>query len=105
MVIGAAVVTAGGHALARITGRFLPRLAIVPEPVQQAAREETPPLDPHAIDRAYRLHRARRRARVEHRRQLRQAGMRFWLVLVVLLALSILLALTLWSEIEQLFGL
>jgi hypothetical protein len=77
----------------------------VPEQLEQTARDEAPPLDPAAIDEAYRLHRARRRARVEHRRQLRHAGLRFWLVLVVLLALSILLALTLWREIEQLFGL
>ena len=77
----------------------------MPEQLEQTARDEAPPLDPAAIDEAYRLHRARRRARVEHRRQLRHAGLRFWLVLVVLLALSILLALTLWREIEQLFGL
>jgi hypothetical protein len=77
----------------------------VSEQLEQSAPDESPPLDPDAIDEAYRLHRARRRARVEHRRQLRHAGVRFWLVLVVLLALSILLALTLWREIEQLFGL
>ncbi|HEY7381432.1 MAG TPA: hypothetical protein VH572_09495 [Gaiella sp.] len=75
------------------------------EQLERIAQDENPPIDPDAIDEAYRLHRARRRARVERRRQLRHAGVRFWLVLVVLIAVSIVLALTLWREVEKLFGL
>ena len=33
------------------------------------------------------------------------AGMRFWVVLWVLLFASVLLALTIWNQIQQLFGL
>jgi hypothetical protein len=67
--------------------------------------EEPPELDPTAIDRAYRQHRAKRRARVEHRRRARWASVRFWIVLWVLLVLCVIAALTIWSQIEQLFGL
>lgn len=80
-------------------------MRFVPEQLEQAPPDELPPIDPVAIDEAYRFHRARRLARIERRRQLRHAGLRFWLVLVVLLAVSIVLALTLWREIEELFGL
>jgi hypothetical protein len=57
------------------------------------------------VERAYRLQRARRRARVAHSREKRRAGLRFLLVLVGLVALSIYLSLTVWSEVERLFGL
>ena len=67
--------------------------------------EEPPELDPSAIDRAYRQHRAKRRARVEHRRRARWASVRFWIVLWVLLVLCVIAALTIWAQIEQLFGL
>jgi hypothetical protein len=63
------------------------------------------PLNPLAVRDAYRLHRARRKARVEHRRRMKRAGMRFWLSLVVLLVASAALAITIWHEVQQLFGL
>jgi hypothetical protein len=64
-----------------------------------------PPYDPVAVDRAYLQERARRRARVERMRARRRASLRFWLVLLVLLTASVLLSLTIWREIERLFGL
>lgn len=67
--------------------------------------EEAPQLDPDAVRRSYHLHRARRRARLEHRRRSRWAGARFWLVLVLLVAACVVLALTTWREIGRLFGL
>ena len=63
------------------------------------------PLDPSAVDRAYLQERARRRARVERSRARRRAGLRFWLVLLGLVAVSVLLTLTIWREVERLFGL
>lgn len=84
------------------------------EDVREVAREEaaeapgpdgTPPLDPDAISRSYRLHRARRRARIEHRRRTKRAGARFWVVLVLLVAACVFLALTTWREVGRLFGL
>ena len=35
----------------------------------------------------------------------RRAGLRFWLVVIVLIAVSVLLTLTIWREVERLFGL
>jgi glycerophosphoryl diester phosphodiesterase len=52
------------------------------------AEDDAPPLDPEAIDRAYWHHRARRRARVEHRRATKRAGARFWLVVLILLGVT-----------------
>lgn len=69
------------------------------------AGDEAPPFDPVAVDRAYLAERARRHARIERSRARRRAGLRFWLVLLVLLAASLLLTLTIWHEIERLFGL
>ena len=70
-----------------------------------SAGEDAPPFDPIAVDRAYLQERARRRARVERSRERRRASLRFWLVLLALLAASVLLSLTIWHEIERLFGL
>lgn len=76
----------------------------MPDTVDQRLSDD-PPIDPDAIEDAYRFHRARRRARVEHRRHVRRAGLRFWVVLVLLVSVSVVLALTLWREVERLFGL
>ena len=63
-----------------------------------------PPLDPYAVADAYRLHRARRRARIEHLREKRRAGLRFWLVVLVLIAASIALVVVVADEVQKLFG-
>jgi hypothetical protein len=77
--------------------------------VAQAARtpveDELPPIDPVAIDRAYRLERARRRVRDERRRASRRANRRFWFILLGLLVACVVLAVTVWNEVERLFGL
>ncbi len=70
-----------------------------------AAAEEEPPLDPDAVDRAYRLHRARRAARDRWHREKRWASVRFWLVLVLVLVVTVLLAARTLGEIERVFGL
>lgn len=70
------------------------------------AGDDAPPaFDPVAVDRAYLHERARRRARVERNRERTRASFRFWLVLLVLVAASIVLTVTIWHEIERLFGL
>ena len=70
-----------------------------------AAPSDDPPVDPTAIDRAYRLHRARRRARLEHRRERARARLRFLVATVVLAALAVALLLVLWHEVQSVFGL
>ena len=69
------------------------------------AVEDPPPHDPAAIDRAYRFHRARRRAREERMRERGLARLRFWVVLLTLLVLASYLSLVVWRQIERLFGL
>jgi hypothetical protein len=76
----------------------------------QPARQITPvpddpPVDPEAIDRAYRVHRARRRARMERHRERSRARLRFFVVAFLLVAAAIALLLTLWHEIQSVFGL
>ena len=66
--------------------------------------ESAPPLDPNAVERAYRLHRARRRARFERHREKRRAGLRFWLVVLVLVAASLALGVLVVQEVQRLFG-
>lgn len=67
--------------------------------------DDPPTYDPAAVDRAYRVHRARRRAREERVRQRGLASLRFWAVLLTLVVLSAYLAVVVWRQIEQLFGL
>jgi hypothetical protein len=76
----------------------------VAEPARRGAHP-APPLDPAAVERAYRLERARRRARGERDRSLRRARLRFLGVLLALLVLAAALGLTAWQQIQQLFGL
>jgi hypothetical protein len=75
------------------------------EAARTAAPPEEPPVDPTAVDRAYRLHRARRRARVERTRERARARLRFLVATVVLVALAVVLILVLWHEIQTVFGL
>ena len=72
------------------------------EPV---AREEEPPLDPEAVSRAYRHHRARRAAKKKRHREKRWAGVRFWLVLALVVVGTAVLAARTLGEIERVFGL
>jgi hypothetical protein len=66
---------------------------------------DEPPVDAGAIDRAYRLHRARRRMRIERRREQARARLRFLAVVVLLVAIAAVLLVTLWREVQSVFGL
>jgi hypothetical protein len=63
------------------------------------------PLDPGAIELRYRYHRAQRHARVRLRQESRLARYRFYIVLLVLLAIAVAFVLGSWHEIQRLFGL
>jgi hypothetical protein len=67
--------------------------------------EDAPVIDPEVVREEYWRQRAVRRAKLEHLRRKKRAGARFWVVLLLLLAVFGLLALTTWREIGQLFGL
>jgi hypothetical protein len=67
--------------------------------------EEEPPLDPEAVPRAYRKHRARRAAKAKRHREKRWAGVRFWLVLALVIVVTGVIAARTLGEIERVFGL
>jgi hypothetical protein len=76
------------------------------EPARRALVEpDEPPVDPAAIDRAYRLYRAKRRAQAARSREQARARLRFVVAIVVLIVLALVLMLTLWHEIQHVFGL
>jgi hypothetical protein len=67
--------------------------------------ENAPPVDdPVAVHRAFRHHRNKRLARIEHRRELRQARRRFWILIGALFVLSVFLSVTIWEQIQAMFG-
>jgi hypothetical protein len=75
------------------------------QPARRLDLDDALQLDPEAVGRAYRLHRARRRAHRMREREVRRARLRFWLVLAALVALSVWLSIVAWHQIERLFGL
>jgi len=50
------------------------------------------------------MYRAKRAARIEHRRATRHAHLRFWTFLGLLLLAVLVVAVTVWSEVAKLFG-
>jgi anti-sigma-K factor RskA len=76
-----------------------------PSTSEHPVLEDEPPLDPDAISRSYLHHRARRAARARRHREKRWAGVRFWLVLAVVVAVAAVLAARTLGEIERVFGL
>jgi hypothetical protein len=81
------------------------RLRDMAEHAPRRPATDLPPLDPGAVDRAYRYYRAQRHARVEHRRAEQMARLRFWFFVGLLLLASLVVAVTIWDEVERLFGL
>ena len=75
------------------------------QPARRIAVPEDPPVDPEAIDRAYHYHRARRSAKLRRKRESARARLRFGIALVVLGGLAIFLMLTIWHEVQSVFGL
>ena len=83
----------------------MPTLTSVAQPLRELEPDDVPVVDHERVRDTVRLHRARRKARIEHRKRSRRAGIRFWLVLLLLLVASVVLAVTIWHEIQSLFGL
>ncbi|TML57594.1 MAG: hypothetical protein E6G09_12730 [Actinobacteria bacterium] len=69
------------------------------------ATPEDPPVDPEAIDRAYHYHRARRNARLRRQREKAQARLRFFMTFALLVGLALFLLLTIWHQVQKVFGL
>jgi hypothetical protein len=67
---------------------------------------DAPPIDdPLAVQRAFRRHRRRRLARLEHRREAAFARRRFWILIGALFVLAAFLSVTIWEQIQSMFGL
>jgi hypothetical protein len=62
-------------------------------------------LDPTAVHRNYRRERVRRRVREERARERSLARLRFWLAVITVVATSVALAIVIWNQVQQLFGL
>jgi hypothetical protein len=75
-------------------------------PARHPAELDDPPLhDPESIERAYHYHRRRRAAKLERRREDRYARLRFWFVAGFLFLLTLVIAVTIWDRVQNLFGL
>jgi hypothetical protein len=68
-------------------------------------RQEAPPVDPVAVPRRLATERARRAAREDHEISVKRAQIRFWLLIGVLVFAGAILTLTIWDQIQSLFGL
>jgi hypothetical protein len=87
-------------------GRSIAYNFLMAEPARRTPvlPEDTPSLDPSAIQQNYRRERARRRARVERRSATRRSNVRFWVTLLVLAFLTAFAILAAWHEVQTLFG-
>ena len=75
------------------------------EPARKTPRPDVPVYDPGVVRREYRRQRARREARLRRTRERRAANVRFWLIVLALLALSVYLSIAMWHTVQRLFGL
>ncbi len=66
---------------------------------------DVPVYDPGSVQREYRKHRAKRQARARRTRERRAANIRFWLIVIGLIALSVYLSIATWHQVQRLFGL
>jgi hypothetical protein len=78
----------------------------VAEPAQKTPTlpDDSPSLDPLAIERNYRRERARRRAKVERHSRAKRSEVRFWVTLLALTFLTAFIILAAWHEVQTLFG-
>jgi hypothetical protein len=91
----------------RVRGQSRTRLPRMAQPARRhvAAPPDDPPVDPEAIDRAYHYHRARRNARLRRKREKANARLRFFITFALLVGLALFLLLTIWHEVQKVFGL
>ena len=66
---------------------------------------DVPVYDSGSVQREYHRHRAKRQARARRTRERRAANIRFWLIVIGLIALSVYLSVAMWHQVQRLFGL
>ena len=78
---------------------------VMPAPApRRATRPKQVRLTP-AVERNLRVERAKRRAQIEHKLERQHARRRFAVLLFLLLLAAVLISLTIWDQIQALFGL
>ena len=77
----------------------------MPAPAPRRTKLRAVPYPPSPLQRAMIRERAKRRAKIEHEREKKRARRRFQVLLLALLFLTIVLGLTIWDQIQALFGL
>jgi hypothetical protein len=75
-----------------------------PAPKTPTLPDDSPSLDPLAIERNYQRERARRRARIERQSAAKRSDVRFWVTLLILAFLTAFVILAAWHEVQTLFG-
>ena len=79
--------------------------AAMPAPAPRRTRSLHPPRPSSPLERNFVRERAKRRARIEHQRERKRARRRFQILVLALLFLAVVIALTIWDQIQALFGL
>jgi hypothetical protein len=77
----------------------------MPAPAPRRDAHDAPVPRASSIERAVTIRRAKRRARVEHELERKRARRRFFALLVALLFFTAFLSLSIWDQIQALFGL
>ena len=77
----------------------------MPAPAPRRAERPKQVRPTPAVERNLRVARATRRARIEHKLERQRARRRFTVLLILLLLAAVLISLTIWDQIQALFGL
>jgi hypothetical protein len=74
-------------------------------PARKPDAAEPPPIpDPLEVHQQFRRHRAKRLARIEQRLESKRATRRFWILIASLFVLALFLSVTIWEQIQSMFG-
>jgi len=78
---------------------------VMPAPAPRRATRPKQVRPTPAVERNLRVERAKRRAQIEHKLERQRARRRFAVLLFLLLLAAVLISLTIWDQIQALFGL
>ncbi len=78
---------------------------VMPAPAPRRATRPKQVRPTPAVERNLRVERAKRRAQIEHKLERQRARHRFAVLLFLLLLAAVLISLTIWDQIQALFGL
>jgi hypothetical protein len=74
-------------------------------PQRSFVEEAAPPQDDHrAVRRRVVQHRRKRIARIEYRREQKWARRRFWILVGTLVLVAVFLSVTIWEQVQSMFG-